>query len=244
MRATMPPLGTPLDKSHAMLANCAAYYVMNAGGGTILKDIFNPIASHDGVLSLSTINTSSGQRATYNKGGCEFDGLEGYIQLGWSLDLSKPFSFALLQKYFTDTNGTYFCSANPATGANGEIIRSLTTGNIRIFSGSNFSDFTAGRTPYNTELIGYTNTAISGGGAGVQTVYRNGINLGTAARSRSTSTDHNITIGVPKGTNPSEVFYAGIMYQCIFWYRILTATEMRYLYANPYCMFIDKKSGL
>ncbi len=244
MSVTQPPLGTQLNRSHPMIAGLAAYYVMNGQGGTILKDVFNPIASHDGALLKNTINTSSGDRPIFDKGGLIFDGLCSCVQLGWSLDLTKPFTFVVLQKYFTDSNGTYFSTANPATGANGDLIRSLTTGNIRIFSGGSNSDFTASRTPYNTELIAYTNTAISGGGAGVQTIYRNGINLGTAARSRSTSTTHNIILGVAAGTNLTEVFWSGIMYQCMFWYRILTDTEIRKLYTSPYCMFQSKKSGL
>jgi hypothetical protein len=163
---------------------------------------------------------------------------------GFNIDVTKPYTAFVVMQYEIPSDGTFFSTANPFSGENGELLRIKNDGQLRTFPGSGgvFSDF-PGPVP-GASIIAYNNNSVADGGPGAAECWVDGSTVFiTSNMTRSSTASHDLTIGmaqtpVPSGADPFTAFKGQIAEE-IFYDRTLTPDEL-----NEVGYYLEQKYGL
>lgn len=249
MRVAQPPCGTPLNKAHSLCQGLVGSWPMNEGGG--LK-AFDNIGNKTGILT-------SGAVFRYGvKGRSIFsDGTDDYIDTGTPFNnvfagANVKFSISLWVKPGTALTGNnLFLNFNISTGQRTFTLRLFTSSKVEFLwygalDGSSVRG-TLGTTPISSTTSFYHIVATYDGTLGVDSrvsIYVNGIQdattidvtSGTPPAGIQNSTQNLCFAANPSGGNA----FQGLMNNVMLYNRLLSASDVRQLYTNPYCMYVGK----
>jgi hypothetical protein len=235
-----PPLGTPLNRSHPLAQGLVGSWLMNEGGGQIS---FNSVGT-------GQLNGSLNSGAFYKvaqRGQCiSFDGTNDYI----SVTNPGLLNFVGQTNAFTIT--AWVQTSNAGATAQAVIGKASVSGaQYQLFSangilgcivGDQRSDGTTNIATGKWVFVAVTVPAASSG----LKMYLNGtqeaLTSGTGAIGTTTQSNDAI-IAARHDINNTDYarWWNGNMQNLNIWNRVLSPTEVRQLYVDPYCMYRRNK---
>ena len=222
-----PPITAELDCNHPLARGLAGCWLMNEGGGTLVRDASGGI-SH-GTVSGATRVISERGPVLY------FDGNNDWV------DISQAALPAFGTRDFTvvawvklpqdDTARAILSKGNVSVGE--FLLEKSSSDALRVYAADSGVQASWGGTDSWPSDV-WTQVAITRSGARV-TLYQNAVPGGTDTTG---SGDINTTIDWRIGARANDTSdYIGYVSDVGIWYRALTPAEIRSLYLDPYQMF-------
>lgn len=237
-----PAFGTPLNRDHPLSRGLVAAYLFNENSGRYVWDATGN--GNDGICTsmADPPTATSGWGPGPDGGALVFDGTNDYVEKVGGSNLptgaTDPFSlvvrvraasYASLRHLFGFGN-----TPTRVTGATGVQRAILTFNNNYLFWGDSV-DWDTG-IPF--DIDGLDHSAVFTADASNLLFYRDGLLRATTARPAALATAQT-TITAGKRHAAGTSYFAGSVEGSIY-NRALSAAEVAWLYAEPYCMFEEE----
>jgi hypothetical protein len=225
-----PPFGARLKLDHPLARGLVSAWLFNEGSGNKAYDSSGQ-GNHGTLTGMNDPPVAtSGWNSGPHGGGLAFDGTDDYIPLG---NIPATLSNCTIIATINPTLSKIFfiTSCGPSGTTSGLEFRVETTGALR-FVKANAADIglgTAGAVANGQ----FSHVAGTYDTAGNYKYYANGVPAGSGTNLQ-TITNPNVFLAVNTGE-----YSLGSISSVFIYNRALSAEEIAYLYAQPYCMFED-----
>jgi len=184
------------------------------------RDATAPSTAAEPVLNNGAINGNATVR---------WDGVDDILTTSsYLMSVTSGYSFFVVARYSQLSDGTFFSTADPGSGANGDLIRTRNnagSSELRIFTGNTFYDVTGMPGVDTTVILAVTNSSTDAA-AGTLNVYFQGAVTPSYSSvvSRSAGVTHSLVIG--KADNlPALVNYKGDIAEMIIYDTVLSGGD-------------------
>lgn len=228
-----PPFGTPLNRSHWAAQGLVALYLMNEGCGDLVHD---SCGMNDGkMIGMAPMSSTSGWVPGPRGAALAFpNNAATFVNCGAnSIVGSAPLT--LMSIFSTKSIGGYSGAIFLGGASRGPYIGTVIGGIGGGFYGANFN---TGITTLDTPLC--VAMTFAGGTLGAVIIYVNGVNKISSTLTPNTPPDM-VKIG-RIGTDTTYDF-KGLISSVSIYNRALSAEEIAYLYAFPWCMYDSPMSA-
>ncbi|MDD3952215.1 MAG: LamG domain-containing protein [Desulfobacterales bacterium] len=230
-----PLFGTPLNLDHPLAQGLVGSWLFNENSGKIANDSSGQ-GNHGAIVNMSDPPIStSGWNAGPHGGALAFDGVNDYVDCGDNQSTRFGVDdFTISVTYKTSTSVRYLITKGGYL--------SLYEWSIIFWAGG------VGMRINDIQLLEYYSTDVMNGKWHNVVIVRNNDTgyvffdgeLKTTDPSYFSGINFSTTISVKIGCrHPANVFHNGLISSASIYNRALSAEEIAYLYAHPYCMFDD-----
>lgn len=237
-----PPVGIRLNLDHPLAAGLCGCWLFNEGSGSKVHDY----SGQGNMGTLTNINdppiSTSGWSAGLHGGAITFDGSDDYLEVTRSTSIEPARLTLLAWVYFLgmpENSGVIFDKANTshADPYYDYHLRSDAAGASITFAIPIGAYTTADAlTITGLSLLNKTSFISATYDQTTMRLYLNGIEIGNKVNT-GTITYHNTNLIIGSFRNLTTGNFSGLIYSTMIYDRALSANEIAYLYAFPYCMF-------
>lgn len=225
-----PPFGTPLNRVHPLAQGLVGCWLFNEGSGNRAWDA-SGCENRGTLINMSDPPTpTSGWGPGPHGGALALDGINDWINFNTPF-LNPAMTYVIQHKYtegFTESDIVFF-NGNAASNGYGLFV---TGGVYNLFCGgiAVYSYDVSPQTNIDTQLILVKNE-------GLFSLYRNSLFIKTLSKSYNTPTSF---FYISDSLGRSAINIAKLVSSIQVYNRALSAEEVAWLYAFPYCMFEDE----